>query len=217
MVPKFAIEIIDRKLRELTEIDLPFGGKIIIGGDFRQILPVQKKASRSELTAVFRLRKNHRVLQGGCDVAAITLARKNFAEWLLNLGNGELQTEEDLVQIPDACISRGDLIADVFGELIANDDIEEPSKRVILSTTNERVHEINAKVLELMKNHEEKTYLSFDKVNTNEPNAKIEYPAEFLHSYNESELPPHELKLKMNCPVRLKQNLNPSAGLYNGT
>ncbi|RCN27829.1 hypothetical protein ANCCAN_26434 [Ancylostoma caninum] len=231
MVPKFAIEIIDRKLRELTEMDLPFGGKIIIiGGDFRQILPVQKKASRSELTAlsvvkshlwplfkVFRLRENHRVLQGGCDDAAITLSRKSFAEWLLNLGNGELHAEEDFVEIPDTCISRGDLIADVFGELIANDNIEELSKRVILTTTNERVHEINTKVLELMKNHEEKTYLSVDRVDTNEPNATIEYPAEFLHSYNESGLPPHELKLKMNCPVMLKRNLNPSAGLCNGT
>ncbi|PAV93303.1 hypothetical protein WR25_02350 [Diploscapter pachys] len=53
MVPKYAIEIIDRKLRELTEIDLPFGGKIfIIGGDFRQILPVEKKAGRNELIAL---------------------------------------------------------------------------------------------------------------------------------------------------------------------
>jgi hypothetical protein len=53
MVPNFALELIDRKLKELMENNLHFGGKIvIISGDFRQILPVQKRAGRSELVSL---------------------------------------------------------------------------------------------------------------------------------------------------------------------
>uniref|UniRef100_A0A914DCA3 ATP-dependent DNA helicase n=1 Tax=Acrobeloides nanus TaxID=290746 RepID=A0A914DCA3_9BILA len=46
MVSKYALEIIDRKLRELTgKTSIPFGGKvIIICGDFRQILPIERVA-----------------------------------------------------------------------------------------------------------------------------------------------------------------------------
>jgi len=48
MVPKFALEIIDKKLKELTNVNLPFGGRImIIGGDFKQILPIQRRAGRN--------------------------------------------------------------------------------------------------------------------------------------------------------------------------
>ena len=38
-----------------------------------------------------------------------------------------------------------------------------------------------------------------------------------MHQINESGLPPHELKLKKNCPVILLRNINPAKGLCNGT
>ena len=41
MANRFAFEVVNRTFRDLTEIDKPFGGIIfIMGGDFRQILPV---------------------------------------------------------------------------------------------------------------------------------------------------------------------------------
>ena len=50
MIPKKALEIIDRTLRDLCINDIPFGGKLIIlGGDFRQILPVMKHGFRSAI------------------------------------------------------------------------------------------------------------------------------------------------------------------------
>ena len=50
MMPKYVLEIFDRKLREITKVDKPFGGKImLIGGDFRQTLPIKRFANRSEL------------------------------------------------------------------------------------------------------------------------------------------------------------------------
>jgi ATP-dependent DNA helicase PIF1 len=54
-------------------------------------------------------------------------------------------------------------------------------------------------------------------VDDDQPKGYIEYPPEFLHSLNESGLPPHELKITQGCPVILTRNLNPAAGLCNGT
>ena len=49
MAPRYALEIMNRLLQELMQNNLPFGGKIIlIGGDFRQLLPVLKGGTRPE-------------------------------------------------------------------------------------------------------------------------------------------------------------------------
>ncbi|XP_022862536.1 uncharacterized protein LOC111382728 [Olea europaea var. sylvestris] len=41
MVNKYAFEVLDKMLKDITECELPFGGKVIVcGGDFRQVLPV---------------------------------------------------------------------------------------------------------------------------------------------------------------------------------
>ena len=43
MCPKYCLSVIDLKLKELMNSALPFGGKsFILGGDFRQILPIKK-------------------------------------------------------------------------------------------------------------------------------------------------------------------------------
>ena len=50
MAPKYAMELVDRTLRDIMDNDLPFGGKIIVlGGDFRQLLPVKNRATRGEM------------------------------------------------------------------------------------------------------------------------------------------------------------------------
>ena len=48
MIPKKALGIVDKTLRDVCNIDhLPFAGKLIIlGGDFRQILPVVKNGTK---------------------------------------------------------------------------------------------------------------------------------------------------------------------------
>ena len=50
MMPNYVLDIFDRKLREITQVDAPFGGKILIaGGDFRQCLSIKRFAYESEL------------------------------------------------------------------------------------------------------------------------------------------------------------------------
>ena len=46
LIPIHALNAIDRLLRELTGENIPFGGKIfMLGGDFRQVLPVMTHGS----------------------------------------------------------------------------------------------------------------------------------------------------------------------------
>ena len=52
MIHRQAAECIDRSLRDICSCDLPFGGKVIVfGGDFRQILPVIRHGTRSEVVS----------------------------------------------------------------------------------------------------------------------------------------------------------------------
>ena len=46
MAHRYHLEALDRTLRDLTDVAEPFGGKILVlGGDFRQILPVIRWAA----------------------------------------------------------------------------------------------------------------------------------------------------------------------------
>ena len=52
MIHRHAAECIDPSLRDPCSCDLPFGGKVIVfGGDFRQILPVIRHVTRSEVVS----------------------------------------------------------------------------------------------------------------------------------------------------------------------
>jgi hypothetical protein len=84
MSSKYVLEIIDEKLRELMAKEIPngdkipFGGKVmLLGGDFRQCLPIQRNAIRSEkidlsiksskywpFFKVFELKNNQRINPG---------------------------------------------------------------------------------------------------------------------------------------------------------
>jgi hypothetical protein len=248
MVPKHALDIIDRKLRELMNIDLPFGGKImIVAGDFRQVLPIERRAGRGDLInlsvtksslwnffKIFKLIENKRAAQeekkdeeekkgeeemeGEEEKDEEEKKEENFAEFVLSVGNGEVDMDEDeYMEVPERIISNGDLIEEVFGEFIRDNDLVGMPNRVILTTTNERVHEINEKVLEMIDDQDMKVYYSVDIADKEQPENHMDYPPEFLHEIKESGLPPHELKLKVDCPVMLKRNLNQAAGLCNGT
>ncbi|XP_058796670.1 uncharacterized protein LOC131667344 [Phymastichus coffea] len=49
MTPRYALEIVNRTLQNIMNNDVPFGGKImILGGDFRQLLPIKINGTRAE-------------------------------------------------------------------------------------------------------------------------------------------------------------------------
>ncbi|XP_021979197.1 uncharacterized protein LOC110875309 [Helianthus annuus] len=50
MAKRQAIEAVDRTLQDIIGVRLPFGGKIMVmGGDFRQVLPVIKRRTRAQI------------------------------------------------------------------------------------------------------------------------------------------------------------------------
>ncbi|XP_050896077.1 uncharacterized protein LOC127102785 [Lathyrus oleraceus] len=50
MINRYCVEALDRSLQDIMNINAPFGGKIMImGGDFRQVLPIIEKGSRGQM------------------------------------------------------------------------------------------------------------------------------------------------------------------------
>nr|GEV12946.1 ATP-dependent DNA helicase PIF1-like [Tanacetum cinerariifolium] len=50
MAKRQAVEAVDRTMQDITGVKLPFGGKIfVLGGDFRQVLPVVRCGTRAQI------------------------------------------------------------------------------------------------------------------------------------------------------------------------
>ncbi|XP_012857053.1 PREDICTED: ATP-dependent DNA helicase PIF1-like [Erythranthe guttata] len=85
--------------------------------------------------------------------------------------------------------------------------------RAILTTRNENVDKLNEKLISLFPG-ESRSFHSYDEAIDDVNNY---YEEEFLNSLSPNGLPPHKLLLKINCPIILLRNLDPSNGLCNGT
>ena len=106
------------------------------------------------------------------------------------------------------------LIDQVFPNLVANcTSASYMRERAILSTRNEHVDAVNALMIDRFSG-KQKIFYSFDSVDDDSRN---NYPLDFLNSITPNWLPPHELKVKKNCPIILLHNLDPHNGLCNGT
>jgi hypothetical protein len=107
MMHKHCFSALDRTLRDLCGVDKLFGGKVVvIGGDFRQCLPVVRHGQAAECVdaclkrwnkwscfRVLKLTENVRVrnaMQNGSGVHVAAL--REYAEWLLDMGDGKLPT-----------------------------------------------------------------------------------------------------------------------------
>ncbi|WVZ58883.1 hypothetical protein U9M48_009106 [Paspalum notatum var. saurae] len=146
-----------------------------------------------------------------------------FAGYLLRVGNG---TEEDdgdgYIRLPnEICVPYTGkdtdlhrLIEDVF--LMLDDNMTDPdyiTSRAILSTRNDCVDRINMRMIHRFRG-DEMVYHSFDRAEDDPHNY---YPPEFLNSLTPNGLPPHVLRLKINCPIILLRNIDQANGLCNGT
>ncbi|XP_071714697.1 uncharacterized protein [Rutidosis leptorrhynchoides] len=103
-------EAFDRTMKDIIKSNKsfePFGGKVVIfGGDFRQILPVIQRGTRSEIVdasihssylwrkcKVMKLTKNMRLRCDSNDSEMKEIA--DFAEWILKIGEGKINTLND--------------------------------------------------------------------------------------------------------------------------
>jgi len=247
MLHKHCFESVDRAFRDVLRssnngnTDIPFGGKVVVlGGDFRQILPVIPKGSRQEIVhasinssylwdscEVLTLTRNVRLISAGSDIDAFE--RRSFAEWILAIGDGTIGDSNDVdisVTVFDDLLipSYGDPLAAIVYSTYPNlfDNIHDPfffTDRAILAPTNAIVDTINQYVLDLMPG-EDRSYLSCDSpcvANSTGGGLGDVHTPEFLNTITTSGLPNHVLRLKVGVPVMLLRNIDQNLGLCNGT
>lgn len=247
MMSKWCYEALDKCLRDILRFtpgydsSLPFGGKVVVlGGDFRQILPVIPRASRQDVISatinssylwpfceVLCLTKNMRLLQGSSCSSASDIAE--FSEWLLTIGDGKVGQPvngESEIQIPDEILIKNsetgfeDLVNYTYPDLLRNmSNSEYFRERSILAPTIELVGKVNDYMMSRVS-AEEREYLSSDSIYKEDGNVESELDAfspEVLNAMNCSGLPPHKLSLKIGVPVILMRNIDQSNGLCNGT
>jgi ATP-dependent DNA helicase PIF1 len=220
MATHHALDAVDRLLKDLMGNDSPFGGKVILlGGDFRQCLPVVKHANRvvivqssikySRLWPSFqqlKLERNMRTVGGN----------KDFLDWLIRLRDGRLNNEGETVVIPSKFVIENSLIDFIYGKHFTFKDVISLSDRAILCPKNDSTMKMNDEIINRLEG-ESKTYLSIDTVESENDSDRLAYPTEVLNSLAISGLPPHKLTLKKGCVIILLRNLNTRAGLCNGT
>ncbi|XP_035713810.1 uncharacterized protein LOC118438127 [Folsomia candida] len=222
MASVHALHCIDRLLKEIMGNDLPFGGKVLLlGGDFRQTLPIIPHGDAVAIVQASikfsHLWRKFQILKLNNNVRSLD---KEYSDWLIKLGNGELTNidglHDSLIEIPEAMLASENIIKDIFGDSLTLENVEQFSKMAILCPTNAEVDKINEQVLNILQG-ECKTYLSTDSIMTDEDSDKDDYPTEFLNTLNPSGSASHELKLKVGSLIMLLRNLNTKRGLCNGT
>ncbi|OMO96975.1 DNA helicase PIF1, ATP-dependent [Corchorus olitorius] len=225
----------------------PFGGKVVLlGGDFRQTLPVAARGSKAKTIdasisksylwkrcKVFSLTENMRLARTSPNYTSCTDSDGEFAEWILAVGNGVApgikisdDDEATWIKIPDDLLIKNfedplEAIArTIYSELLVKfHDPSYLSERAIVTPKNVTVDIINSYLLSMIPG-EEQTLLSFDSVSKESKfhgDFGVIYPPELLNTMKFSGVPNHELKLKIGAPIMLLRNINQSLGLCNGT
>ncbi|CAL1396900.1 unnamed protein product [Linum trigynum] len=252
MVHRLSFEAVDRAVCDIMDVPLtgdkyvPFGGKtVLLGGDFRQTLPIVADAGREEsvdasltrsylwsLCTVLHLTQNMRVTSGAANQRQI-FGGKTFAEWTLSVGDGTVAAKSfadnqptDWIEIPESfMIQSTDTPIDKMTSEIYSDfsqrfhSVSYLTERSIVTPTNSNVTEINDHMLSLVPGPM-RTYFSSDTLHTDATDAgriEAEYPTEFLNTLSFNGYPEHQIALKVFTPVMLLRNLNPAIGLCNGT
>ena len=247
MSDRRCFEFLDRSLRDVLDCNEKlFGGiSVLLGGDFRQTLPVLPRSTRWEIIAstlpcsylwrsftVHILHTNMRVNSSerptGC-----SMSTSAFTGWLLRIGNGQMGMPDNddprdtsWLEIPDSLLikpgndSLNSLINFVYGDGVLNNPTAvDLSARAIVTPTNDVADNINTTVLGMVSS-EERTYKSIDiiqPIGKHTSDFEGLYPTEYLNQLNFPGIPPHELTLKLHCPIMLLRNINQREGLCNGT
>ncbi|GJU62460.1 ATP-dependent DNA helicase PIF1-like protein [Tanacetum coccineum] len=201
MTNKLCFEALDRTLRDVLRrtrydtCETPFGNiKMVFGGDFRQVLPVIPKGSRQDIVnaslkqsylwdhcKVLKLTANMRLTVGASpeDVCEI----RDFAEWILKVGDGELGEANDgevSIDVPEELLidAVDDPVTSIIDFTYPNllDNINDPSyfqEKAILAPTNEVVDTINDHLLNKFPG-EEMVYFSCDSIDKTERGSAID-------------------------------------------
>ncbi|XP_020260728.1 uncharacterized protein LOC109837052 [Asparagus officinalis] len=190
MAKRVTIESVDRTMQDLLSTKELFGGKVVVfGGDFRQVLPVIPRGTRSQ-TVNASLVKSYLWEKMEKITLKINMRAKNdeeFSKFLLRVGNGtEKTTKDELIRLPESIViedskngqSEVELLNKVFPSIEQNaNSAEYMTERAILATKNEYVDKLNDKLFDKFPG-DEIMFHSFDKA-IDDPNNY--YQEEFLN------------------------------------
>ncbi|XP_021866617.2 uncharacterized protein [Spinacia oleracea] len=225
MTHRHSYEAVDRSIRDLMGVDIPFGGKVVVfGGDFRQILPVVPKGTKAQTIDACLVRstlwRHVQILRLSQNMRSRN--DEEFAAFLLRVGDGcEPMVHENMKKLPPSlCVTNGNqnsidsLVHEIFPNLTEHvGDVTYMVERAIITPTNNEVDMLNEKILKRFAGREI-IYYSFDSVPKDRQNL---YQQEFLNSLSFGGFPPHALRLKVGSPIMLLRNIDTSSGLCNGT
>ncbi|XP_012837300.1 PREDICTED: uncharacterized protein LOC105957872 [Erythranthe guttata] len=222
MMHMYCFEALDKTMKSILDSYMPFGGKVVVlGGGLSTNFASCVESVETRHCACYN--------QFITVVDAMQDEIREFADWILRIGNGdagEINDGDATIEIPDDMLIRNsadpflDLIEFVYPDLVTNLFTPEYFEgRSILAPTNESVGFVNDYFLSIITG-EEKVYFSSDSMCKEEllsdVNAEI-YSPEFLNTISCSRIPPHKLTLKRGVPVMLIRNIDQARGLCNGT
>ncbi|XP_022850601.1 uncharacterized protein LOC111372478 [Olea europaea var. sylvestris] len=183
MVNRCVIEAVNRMIKDITDYNLPFGGKVIVfGEDFRQVLPVVPKGKKEDVMKASSVFSDLWPSYLHLPLVENMRAKLDpmFCTYLLRIGDG---TKEEntckcvilpnsiILSFEDEITSLKILIHHVFPNIQTYaDNLHDMVNRVILTPTNECVDYINRILLEQIPS-EIFTCYSFDETIDNQNKA----------------------------------------------
>ncbi|PIO67000.1 hypothetical protein TELCIR_11269 [Teladorsagia circumcincta] len=203
MTPKVALEAVDALLRDIAQLSTPFGGKVVVlGGDFRQILPVVENGRREDiieacvrnsslwpLFTIHRLNTNMRIQAG----------ESGWHTRLLEIGSGDANDSDDKVSVPSTMLCATGIVNEIFGAVINPDDLSQLCECAILAPKNIHVQHLNEQALDRLRisnPEDERCYRSIDEAVYPEGQNEQLFSMEYLNTLTPTGMPPHELRLK---------------------
>ncbi|KAH9402179.1 hypothetical protein TYRP_016232 [Tyrophagus putrescentiae] len=212
------------------------GKTFVVGGDWRQVLPVVRGGSKIDVIKSIAKRFAH---WDQFRTFTLTINQRTtdpeFREFLLQIGDGNfgdisLFTGVRTLLIPERYLSPYHRMEDIprfVDEIYDEDTLLNPrqdqmsanalSKSAILAATNEQVAMLNSVILNRMTSFS-KVFYSTDSVVVERPENQNDVPIEHFHEANPPGIPPHELHLKeewsiLDLKLRLDNQSQPKTAL----
>lgn len=216
MASRFCLEAIDKFLKDLTKCNKIFGGKtFILSGDNRQTLPIKKFSNRIEINDLLiknSILWNNFIIMRLSENMRADPSQQKFSSDILEIGNG-LTNPADYFNVPEKCISKNNLVDEIFSDIFENKNYSELGKRAILSPFNDDVDRYNLEAINVFPGESH----AFYSIDEQEDKTGFSVPVEILNALKCNGLPNHELILKKDCIVMILRNLDVEEGLVNGT
>ncbi|XP_075102108.1 uncharacterized protein LOC142177431 [Nicotiana tabacum] len=221
MTNKRMLEVFDLLLKDFMNTKVLFGGKVVVlGGDFRQTLPVVRNGNKKDFinesllySRIWNELEKLRLLE---NMRAKT--DPAFCDYLIRIENGQERVNStNKIEFPNSLVipfttereSLDKLIRETYPNLnLFYSNSLCTDSRVILTTKNDFANEINDMLIDQFHG-KVRTFIGIDE--TTELNNQTQFE-DLLHSLNPTNMPPYKLSLKENCPMMLLQNLNPYEG-----